>query len=715
MAALEKIRSWAGFLVVVIGLSLFAFIIGDFLNSGSTYIRQSKENVVSVNGKTVNYMDYMKRIDEMTEVYKMQMNTNQLTEEQNTQIRQSSYDAIVNEIVLKGALDKLALTVTPDELFDMVQGENISPLAQQFPLFRDPQTGAFDKMRALNVLKTIENYDSENTDPQYKAEIERYRNYWLFWERNMKLQALQNKYATLLTKVVVANPLEAKDAYNSALENSDIIYTMQSFASIPDSTVKVSDSEIQRLYSERKQQFKQKEKRVIDYISVDIRPSKNDYDQSLEDVQKIYAELHTATNVEEVVTASSEIPFMNAYIAESGLDTDMKAFVDTAKVGDITEPIFRDDSYRIFKLMDKKLAPDSVNVKHILIASQSASKVQLEATADSLLNVIKKGGNFEALAAQYSVDQQSGQTGGEIGWLTELYALRYFGEEFKDAIFAATVNQPFVLSTSYGVHVMKVTAKTSNVPKYKLAYVHVSVTPSSKTYSDLFNQLNHFISTNNTVAKMDTAATAAGYVLNSNVSINASDRTIGMVPDSRQVVRWAFEGDKKDEISSIFEGKNNFIVAARRGKISEGYQSIQSVTPVLKAELMAELKGKEIAQALTAKNLSSVLQYAEAIGKQVDTVRYVNFATPRLAGIGVEPKMNAAVAFAPLQQVSAPVIGKNGVYVFSVVNRSKSENAYNEKEEILKLESVNSYRASYSSFQSLMDQAKIIDNRIRFE
>ncbi|MDR2233449.1 MAG: SurA N-terminal domain-containing protein [Tannerella sp.] len=715
MAALEKIRSWAGFLVIVIGLALFAFIIGDFLNSGSTYLRQSKEDILNVNGKSVHYLEYQKRVDEMTEVYKMQMNTNQPTEEQFTQIRQSSYDAIVNEIVLNGALDKVGITVTSEELFDMVQGENISPLAQQFPLFRDPQTGAFDKMRALNVLKTIENYDSENTDPQYQTEMQRYRTLWLFWERNMKMQAMQNKFSTLLTKVVVSNQLEAKDAYESGLENSDIIYTMQSFASVPDSTVKVSDSEISKLYNERKEQFKQKENRIIDFIVVDIRPSQDDYDQTLADVQKVYEELKTTTNVEEVVNASSEAPFMNAYVAESGLDTDMKAFVDTAVVGSITEPLFREDSYRIFKLMDKKLSADSVNVKHILIASQTATKAQMETVADSLLNVIKGGGNFEEIAAQYSADQQSGQAGGEIGWLTELYALRYFGEEFKDAIFSATLNQPVVLSTNYGVHIIKVTEKTANVPKYKLAYVHVSVTPSSKTYSNLYNRLNQFISTNNTIAKIDTAATAAGYVLTSNVSINATDRGVGIVPDSRQVVRWAFEGNKNDEISSIFECKNHFIVAARKGKIAEGYQSVQAVTPILRSQLMSELKGREIAQTLKAKNLSSVLQYAEAIGSQVDTVRFVNFATPRLAGIGVEPKLNAAVAYSPLQQVSTPVAGNNGVYVFTVIDRSKSEVPYDEKEEILKLESVNSYRASFSSFESLMNNAKIIDNRIRFE
>jgi peptidyl-prolyl cis-trans isomerase D len=392
----------------------------------------------------------------------------------------------------------------------------------------------------------------------------------------------------------------------------------------------------------------------------------------------------------------------------------MKAFVENAAIGDMEGPLFREDSYRIFRLMDKTVAADSVNVSHILLGTQGASKEAMEAMADSLLGVLKAGGNFEALAAQYSMDQ-SGQQGGSIGWLTELDALRYFGLEFKNAIFASPINQPVILSSTYGVHILKITEKTPNVPKYKLAYVHLSVTPSTKTYTKLYNDLNQFISMNNSIEKMEAAAAEAGYVLNSNIKVVQEDRYIGSIPDSRPVVRWVFESKKKGEISRIFEGKNHFIVAARRGALPEGYQSVQSLSPMLRMELASGLKGGEIAKELKAKNLRTVYDYAEAMKAQVDTVKYINFVTPRIAGIGMEPKLNALITFAPLDQVSEPVVGANGVYVFSVINRNRESGSYDEQSEIRKLESDISYRAGYAAFQSLMEKAKIEDNRIRFE
>ena len=712
MATLEKIRNQAGLLVVIVGLALFAFIIGDFLNSGSTYMRQSQDQVASVNGTVIHYQEYIDRIEEMNQIYKMQSNTGNLTEEQSSQIRLNVFDGMVNEILLQDAVGKLGITITPEELFDMVQGENISPMAQQFPYFVDPETGMFNKMTALNVLKTIENYES--VAPEYRSQIEQIRDYWLFWERNMKIQSLQTKYLDLLSKAVVVNPLEAKNAFESTLESADIVYAMQPFVGVPDSAITVSDSDIKKLYNQRKEQFKQKESRVFDYISVEIIPSQEDYEQVQQAAEKVLEELLATESIEEVVNATSEVPYMDAFISEYGLDADMKAFVEKAVPGDIEGPFFREDSYRIFKLMDKKLAADSVNVSHILLSTQTGNKEAMEAMADSLVGVLKAGGNFELLAAQYSMDQ-SGQNGGMLGWITEVEALRYFGVDFKDAIFAATVNQPVILSSTYGIHILKITEKTAIVPKYKLAYVHLSVTPSTRTYTRLYNDLNQFISVNNTIEKMEGAATEAGYILHSNIKVTQEDRYIGAIPDSRPVIRWVFESKKKDEISKIFEGKNHFIVAARRGVLPEGYQSVQSLASLLRMELASELKGEKIAQELKTKNLRSVFAYAEEMGTQADTVRFVDFSTARIAGIGAEPRLNASIAFTPINQVSEPIVGNNGVYVFNVFNRTKSTGEYDEQSEISRLESNLSYRAGYSAFQSLTENAKIVDNRIRFE
>lgn len=710
MATLEKIRSKAGLLVLVVGVALFAFIIGDFLNSGSTYFRQSQETVAEVDGEVIKIQEFQDRVDEMTEMYKMQTGSTSLPEEYQTQIRQSVFDGMVQEIVMDEATEALGMVVSPEELFDMVQGENISPLIQQMQMFVNPQTGAFDKAALLNFLKTIDDENIASYPADQQAQLLQARNFWLFMEKNIKRQRLEQKYTTLLSKAISTNTLDAKDIFEESAENSDIVYAMQAYSTIPDSTIAVSDSEIRSLYNERKESFKQQEGRVVDYIAVDIRPSKEDYDNAQADIESLKEEFKTSDRVADLVNENSEVPYLDAFFTEKAFDNEMKQFATTAAVGDVYGPVFENDKYRMFKLVDKTVAPDSVKVSHIMLAGKS--ETETTALVDSIMGALKGGADFAELAKKYSADQAA-ENGGELGWFTEATALRGLNAEFKDAIFSTPVNQFATVKSNYGTHIIKVTDKTANVSKYKVADIDMTVSASSKTYSDIYNALNQFISANNTIDKINENAKEAGYNLSSKVTVNKNDQVIGMIRNSRPVIRWAFQNDN-GSVSEIFECDDKFVVAAVVSSLEDGYQPVEAVASSLRAEIAAQKKGDQIVADLKAKNLTSLESYAEAMGSKVDSVKYINFSTRRIAGIGIEPNLNAEVSIAQVDQLSEPVKGNNGVYVFKVTARDKDAKEYDEAAEIRSVDATNAYRIAYQAIQSLVNRAEVEDNRIRF-
>lgn len=711
MATLEKIRSKAGLLVTIVGVALFAFIIGDFLNSGSTYFRQSQELVIDVNGSEMKIQEYQARVDEMAEMYKMQNGASSLPEEYMTQIRQSVFDGFVQEVILDEETEKLGMTVGPEELFDMVQGENISPVIMQ--QFTNPETRTFDKTYLLNFLKQI-NDNTTNYTAEQRAEIDKAKAFWLFLERNIKRQRLEQKYMSLISKAVSANKLDAKDAFDGGAESSDIVYAMQAYSTIPDSTITVSESELKKLYEQRKETLKQKEEKVIKYIAADIRPSKEDYDKASADIEAIKEELKSNENVADVVNDNSEVPYMDAFFTQSALDAEMGKFAETALVGDIYGPVFENDKYRMFKLVNKVYAPDSVKVSHIMLAGKTDDEIKH--LADSLMSVLDKGGDFAELAKQYSVDQ-SAANGGELGWFTEATALRGINEDFKNAIFSAQSNKVSVVKSLYGTHLVKVTDKTDNVYKYKIADIEMTVSPSSSTYSKIYNDLNKFVADNAELLSekegIEDVAKEAGYAVNSRATISAGDQTLGSIRNSRQVIRWAFQGSKGD-VSEIFECDDKFVVAVVLGTIKEGYRPLRSATPMLEADLKAEKKGDKIVEELTSKNLTSLDAYAKAMGASVDSVKFVNFGTRRLAGVGLEPRLSAAVSMAKENQLSQPVKGTNGVYVFTVVQRTKEDKEFDEAAVVQNLNASNMYRFGFQSIQSLINKSEIEDNRIRF-
>lgn len=711
MATLEKIRNKAGLLVLVVGLALFAFIIGDFLNSGSTYFRQSQERVAEINGEVIKIQDYQARVDEMTEVYKMQSGSTSLPEEYMTQIRESVFDAMVREIVLGEELSDLGIVVSPEELFDMVQGENISPMIQQMQMFVNPETGAFDKPALLNFLKRINDPNLANYPADQQAQLAQAKNFWLFWEKNIKQQRLEQKYTTLLSKAITANVIDAKATFEETAESSDIVYAMQPYASIADSLVAVSDSEIEKLYNQRKSVYKQKESKLIKYIAVDIRPSKQDYDNASAEIEAIKEEFISTDRIADVVNENSEVPYVDAFFSVAAFDEQLKQFATTAEVGTVYGPVFEADKYRLFKLVDKTVAPDSIKVSHIMIAN-AGNEAAATSLADSLMTVLKNGGNFAELAKNYSQDQ-SAQNGGELGWFTEVTALRGVNEDFKKAIFSTPVNGYTLVKSLYGTHLVRVDERTANVTKYKVADIDMTVSPSSKTYSNIYNELNKYLTANRDIKKMDESAKEAGYNVLSDFTVTGADQMIGTIKNSRQVIRWAFQNDK-GSISDIFECEDKFVVAAVQESIPEGYASVKTVAPALKAELIAQKKGDKIASDLAAKNITSLEGYAEAMGSKIDSVKFVSFGTRRITGIGVEPKVNAAVALAQVGQLTPPVKGNNGVYVLKVYNKTKDAKVYNEAEQIKTIDSANAYRFGFQAVQSLVNKAEIVDNRIRF-
>ncbi|MDR1813281.1 MAG: SurA N-terminal domain-containing protein [Tannerella sp.] len=712
MATLEKIRNKAGLLVGIVGLALFAFIIGDLLNSGSSILNKNQNNVLVVNGEAVDYQEYMSLENELTEVYKIQSGSSNLSEAYVNQIRQVIYDDVVMEKIMAPRYEDLGIEVTAEEMLDMTEGENISPVLLQLPLFQNQQTGQFDRNQVINFLNQIKNIDMYPATAQ--AQLSQYRLLWLFWEKNIKRNRLSEKYTNLLSKAITANSLDAKDEFANSSVSSDIAFVMESFASLNDTTITASNAELEKLYNERKEMFRQSETTVIDYIAFDITPSQDDYDKVSKEMDGIRAEVETTDNIASLTNEKSERKYINAFfsVAGFGTDEDITKFVAEAKVGDIEGPVFKDNTYRILKLVDKTEAADSVNVLEMLLAPR-ATESESRAYADSLLQVIKNGGDFKELVKQYSVDQLV-EKDGELGWITESGALQGINEEFKNTVFSLPAGQSAIVKSNFGLHIVKVTEKTKPVAKYKIADIVYTVTPSSATRSQLYNHLNQFIVKNNSIELIEANAKDAGFDLVTNARVVSTDQTVGTITGARQVVRWAFNSKKGQIADEIFECDGKFIVAANKGKLPEGYQSLIAVTPQLKAEIIAQKKGEKIAADLKAKNLTSLSSYAETIGVLPDTVRYINMATSRITKIGSEPKLNALIAAAPLNTLSEPVVGNNGVYVFEVINRTNEDFTYDEKQTINMINANNAYKIGGLAFRNIQQKAKIVDNRIRF-
>jgi len=703
MATLQKIRNKAGLLALIIGLALFAFIIGDFLNSGSSLFRQSQQKIAKIGDYTLDYKDYEARIAEMEQVYKIQTGKNTLDDAIASQIRESVYESIVREQLLDQQATLLGVSVTGKEIFSMINGANVHPMIQQLPIFKNPQTGQFDHNMMLNFLQTIQSEDLSAYPADAQEQIKNLKVYWMFWENSLKYTRLEEKINTLLGKAVQANSLDAKASFTDRSDNLNFVYVCEPYNALPDSLFKASKNEVKKRYNNQIERFKQKPYRSAKYIVVDVKASQEDYKAVEDKVKEIAPEFTTTTDYAGFVNENSDNQFLDCYVSNKLLTGAVKDFVNNSGVGATLAPVFSEGSFVMAKILDKAVAPDSVKARQIVLATSEQSRV------DSLMAVLKAGGDFNQLAQKYSRNNGSA----DMGWFRELDAMS-LGAPFVRSCFAATLNTYFTVKTKNSISIVQVTQKTAPVAKTKLALVTLKVTPSSQTYSTVYNKVNTLVAKFTEAGQFFTEAQKAGYDVKEIQSIHSSDNTIAELPQMRQAVRFVYNNEV-GKVSGILENQNNQFVVIGVTAVNDGdYQPVEAVQQILLRELIDENKADQIVKDIEAKKATSLNQLAQSLKVNVDSALFVNFGSRRITGIGEEPALVAAVSVAPLNQLSTPIKGKNGVYVFQVVSNKKTQEVFNLQQEQATLNSMNMYRLMYQAFEAVKNATKIKDSRIKF-
>ena len=254
---------------------------------------------------------------------------------------------------------KVGLSIHPDELFDMVQGRNIHPIIQQ--QFSDPNTGQLNKEFITMFLKNMDQ------DPRSKT-------YWLFLEQEIQKDRLFNKYFNLITKGLYVTSVQAQRALEDRTKKVNFDYTLVDYSSIPDSSISVEGKEIKNYYKSHLSEYKQTASRDIEYVVFPIQPSESDRQAAEEWINKMKDEFLLADDPNQYVTLNSDSPLDSKYYKESELTDEMGKWAFSAKVGESYGPTFDGNSYKIIRLVNVKMLPDSVKARHILISPKAQNQ-----------------------------------------------------------------------------------------------------------------------------------------------------------------------------------------------------------------------------------------------------------------------------------------------------------------------------------------------------
>ena len=708
MATLQNIRNRGPLLVIVIGVALLAFVLGDLFSSGSTLMGRARDRAFVVNGEVITTQQYSEKITEFEEFQKMISGQTSLDENTTFQIREAVYQQMVrNKLIEKQASD-LGLVVSKEEINDLVHGESISPILQQLPFFVDPQTGVFSRMALIEFLNVI---NTTSPDPQEQQLVNQYKSLWLFIENMITTQRLEEKYISLLSNSVIVNDVESKTTFDLSQQNAELGYAMQNYFTIPDSAVTVTDKEIKSFYNKHKKSFKMETPLVkISYFTAQINPSDDDFAEIEQQSATAFAQLQISSAPATVVADYSDTPYRDVYIGENMLTPTQLDFARTATIDEMYGPARDGDSFQIYKLIDKTVAPDSVHLSMMAVPSSTVvgQDTIIRNFVDSVYNLIQDGESFALVANSLNPNSN----GGDVGWAREIDLLP-FGINMVKEVFSAPVGQPFKLSVPGQEIIFQVEERTRPVNKYKLAVVNMPVVPSEKTSNNIDNQLNQLVSSPEIKNEFVGLASEAGYMVMPSMTFSANDYSLGQIQGSRQVITWAAN---EKEVGAVrkFDLTNMRVVARVDQIIPAGTTPLSEVSESIKSRLINDKKAEKLIADLSQKNLSSLEDYAEAMNSTVDTVRFVNFTTQNITGIGYEPVVNSVASFAPIGQTVGPMQGNLGVFVANVTNRTEGTAEYDAEVQKETMLNNNAYRIQMQAIETLKDELGVLDNRFRF-
>ena len=726
MALIGKIREKSTLLVIIIGIALFAFIMGDWekITGGS----KDETGYGTVYGEMLDYKEYEEASVKFQEQDKTQFAQQQreYTQKDQDASADKAWNYVVETTIFEKEYEALGIEVSDGEFDSYLYGRDgftVMPELQQG--FTDSITGLFNAKLLEKRIGEMESSDDVKVQKQWEDSKKYYTD-----------KRKQEKYFALLGQGIYVTKLEAEEEYLAQKEIKSISYVVRRYSEISDDDIKISDSDLKKYYEEHKNDKKYENKtasREVRYFDVVINPSRQDSMKFGKVMNELKKGFLSSTNDSLYVLKNSDMKFYSSSkIATAVPEDNEKAqklqsypkYLDTvfktATVGQIVGPYESKGGVVISKVIG--FTPTRLKSRHILLATnQSKDKkliAQKQKMADSLVKLITKD-NFAEFVTKFSEDKGSVPTGGLIDNFIEADMVPEF------ATFCATKPIGYIgtVKSDFGIHIIEVLERDAttfpllaSVQKTFKASQETIDRKDSEVYSLLYELESKMSKKTEVKAKVelfDTIAIKAGYMVRPLSILDDSPKLYGFTTPLAEdkILKLAFSDESLagDLSSAPIKDKDRYIIAMVSSIREKGAPTFEDAEVLMKRDMIEDRKAQRFTnQLLKDKSLQGMAKRANTQVMKGE----VTFANPQITGAGYEAEVIGAL-FSGLKdgQKTLPLKGKIGVYVVRIDKTTKAPTAANYNAERDQLLGAIQGNLQGQILTALKKKAEVMDNR----
>lgn len=725
MAIISELRKRSWIVLAFIALALVSFLLMDAFNSNTGMLGNKRPAFASIDGNEITPEQFDVKFSEIFTQYLSQ--SGQLLAYQNGQftldkatefqLREQAWEDLTQQTLINKQLEALGLQVTEQEKTNLIYGPDPHPYIKNYYIGLS-KTGKYDPAAFNQYITFVKDPQNQTNNPQA---VQAYFDFLM--RESLAIKDYTNaKYTSLFTKADYIPEWMVKRDYQVKNRRENFDYVDMPYTVIADSTVQVSDAEMKEYFNRNKNKFKQPdESRILEYIVWEFTPTPHDRAKILANLDSLATAMQTAKNDSAFIALRSEDPdpvsrayYKASEFSDSGLDSAIVDSIFNSPIGSLIGPFEQDNYFKYVSIRDRKIMPDSVNARHILLSLQTRDSATAKTLADSIATALKGGADFAQLAAQYSEDQSSASKGGDLGWSTPQTD---YIKSLKNYLFnTGIVGNIEIVKSIFGYHVVEITEMRERNMYANVYYLSRLIEASTATADSIDRMASEFFTSYDTPEKFEQGATEKKLNKRTTPPLSKNQYEIAGLPDSRDIITWAFTAEV-NQFNYFGNSADRVVIAYLKESRPKGIPDMEDVKQQVEVETIREKKGemlkKQMEEAMAGNTDLAAL--ATKVKSSVKTSTNASLSTPFAQGIGLEPKVVGTVMATAADNTTGIIIGNRGVYfakVTSVTEPKPTEDYTLNKNQLVY--GMRNKMNQNNVLTNLQNKAHIVDNRFMF-